>query len=1210
MPFKTPPARALVPAALTLAVLLCLALGLVPVTRSSSRAPQGPPDAQFGQAAASEVRKVALVTKDILVHPATQTLYASLPGNAGPAGNSVAPIDPATGAVGTPVHVGSEPNILAFSGDGQHLYVGLDGESAVRRFDLATQTAGLRVPLGTGDGGVLVYAEDIEVMPGASGTIAVARRAFPANGNSHQGVVIFDGDVPRPVMSDRTRSNNSIEFAPSGTTLYGYDKQTSDSVLRRLTVNASGVTIDQSPGVNLGVYGDFEVSNGFIYHSSGRVVNTSTFALAGQYAGMGVNVYYPARAVAVDEPNNRVYFITNNFRGSPEQPYSVTIWAYEKDTFQPAGTLVVSGVGERVSSIVRWGNRGLAFRDDENVYLVRTDLVPGTEPVGTPTPTPTPTPGPGDPTPTATPTPTPTATPSPSPTATPVPTPAPGEFRSLGLTTKDLVVDVNSQTIFASVPPTAGGSQNSVIGFDPATGAVSSSTVVGSSPNKLAISDDGQYVYVALDGESAVRRFETATRTAGLKFSLGGGVASDLSVMPGSPNTVAVSNTHSGVAVYDDAVRRQQLTHSDVGGVEFSNSPGVLYSSASMFNSLAKLIVGSCGVGVVRTSPGLGVGRMRYDNGRIYTSSGYVIDPEAGTLVGTFDVPSVPGAFVGPTFTTDSKAGRIYLVYSDGTSLRLRVFDMKTLVVVGELKLPGVTGQPTSLVRWGADGLAFRTDELVYVLQNPLVAAPANAPPFVPAPPAAVENFTVRGRITNFSNPIPGVPVNYSGARNGTTQTGADGWFYVADVPLCAPLTVTPARPYWVFTPSSVTITNPYREVPGFTAVHQTTGFAVTQTTASEGQHRVFLPVVRSLAPPYGAATLSYTVTPGTASERNDYTGTSGTFQFDPGVAQAPIEVLLTDDVFVEGPETFTVTLGNVQGMEAELVNNVITVTINDNDTAPPTTSPLQDHVFFVRRHYQDFLGRDPIGDPVGGNFWVNELAGCNAENKPAQVAACLAVKRVNVSAAFFLSIEFQQTGYLVQRLYAASFPASAARPRGLPRFNEFMRDTREVGRGIVVGQFQWEQKLEMNKQAFALKWVSRAEFLAEHPEGQSAGDYVDSLFANAGAQPTAAERAAAVTAYGAGDAQGRAAALRSVAESKSVFDRQFNRAFVLMQYFGYLRRDPDAAPDTDFSGYQFWLSKLEEFGGHYIEAEMVKAFITSLEYQQRFGPANFDLSQ
>jgi hypothetical protein len=56
------------------------------------------------------------------------------------------------------------------------------------------------------------------------------------------------------------------------------------------------------------------------------------------------------------------------------------------------------------------------------------------------------------------------------------------------------------------------------------------------------------------------------------------------------------------------------------------------------------------------------------------------------------------------------------------------------------------------------------------------------------------------------------------------------------------------------------------------------------------------------------------------------------------------------------------------------------------------------------------------------------------------------------------------------------------------------------------------------------------------------------------------------------------------------------------MQYFGYLRRDPDAAPDADFSGYNFWLSKLDQFGGNYVNAEMVKAFLSSIEYRRRFA--------
>ena len=82
-----------------------------------------------------------------------------------------------------------------------------------------------------------------------------------------------------------------------------------------------------------------------------------------------------------------------------------------------------------------------------------------------------------------------------------------------------------------------------------------------------------------------------------------------------------------------------------------------------------------------------------------------------------------------------------------------------------------------------------------------------------------------------------------------------------------------------------------------------------------------------------------------------------------------------------------------------------------------------------------------------------------------------------------------------------------------------------------------------------------------------------------------------------------RAQALRQISEDQDLYNAEFNRAFVLIQYFGYLRRDPNSGPDTDYTGYDFWLTKLNQFNGNFVSAEMVKAFITSTEYRQRFGP-------
>jgi hypothetical protein len=167
------------------------------------------------------------------------------------------------------------------------------------------------------------------------------------------------------------------------------------------------------------------------------------------------------------------------------------------------------------------------------------------------------------------------------------------------------------------------------------------------------------------------------------------------------------------------------------------------------------------------------------------------------------------------------------------------------------------------------------------------------------------------------------------------------------------------------------------------------------------------------------------------------------------------------------------------------------------------------------------------------------------------------------------------------------------------------MTDGQRVSRNVVVGLGAWQAQLETNKAAFFQGWVQRPEFLARYPVGMSPGDFAAALNANAGLVLTQAEFDSLVNMLTNNNTTfGRAAAVRLVAENGEFSRREFNCAFVLMQYFGYLRRNPDDAPEPnrDFSGYRFWLSKLEEFQGNYVSAEMVKAFISSDEYRKRFG--------
>jgi hypothetical protein len=118
-----------------------------------------------------------------------------------------------------------------------------------------------------------------------------------------------------------------------------------------------------------------------------------------------------------------------------------------------------------------------------------------------------------------------------------------------------------------------------------------------------------------------------------------------------------------------------------------------------------------------------------------------------------------------------------------------------------------------------------------------------------------------------------------------------------------------------------------------------------------------------------------------------------------------------------------------------------------------------------------------------------------------------------------------------------------------------------------------------------------------------TAQQFVDKLDTNAGNVLSSSEKSTLVGVLGAtpADATKRASVLRSVAENANLTQRDFNKAFVLMQYFGYLRRDPDAAPDGNFNGYNFWLTKLNQFNGDFVQAEMVRAFIVSGEYLNRF---------
>jgi hypothetical protein len=357
-----------------------------------------------------------------------------------------------------------------------------------------------------------------------------------------------------------------------------------------------------------------------------------------------------------------------------------------------------------------------------------------------------------------------------------------------------------------------------------------------------------------------------------------------------------------------------------------------------------------------------------------------------------------------------------------------------------------------------------------------------------------------------------------------------------------------------------------------------------------EGQGSALLTVTRS-GSTAGSAAVDYLSFDDSAHQSSKFILATGSVSFAPGETSKAIKVLIIDNALVDGNQTLYLNLTDSSGAGLNSPGRTA-LTIIDNDTTPPTSNPLdnRDGIFYAREHYYDFLNREP--DDSGLAFWAGNISVCGTDQ------GCLEVKRINVSAAFFLSIEFQETGYLVYRFYNAALN----RPNGLLRYQEFIRDTQTIGRGVVVNSPGWEALLEANKVAYANAFAARSEFTALYPTTMTPTQYVDALYAHALIVPGAAERQAAIDEFN-NPTGARGRALRRVVENQTLYTRELNRAFVLAQYFGYLRRNPNDLPDSNYDGFNFWLGKLNQFNGNFINAEMVKAFISSTEYRSRFGP-------
>lgn len=311
-----------------------------------------------------QVNTLNLTANDLVYDSATNKIYASIPSANGSNGNSIGVINPNTYLLENTIFIGSEPTILAISDNGQYIYSGFSGSSTVRRFDVVSQTAGLQFSLGSDSSTGSYYAEDIEVMPSQPTTIAISRKN---NGFSprHEGVVIYDNNVMRPTTTPDHTGSNRIEFT-SQNSLIGYNNETTEFGIRRLSVNSSGVSnVSVTQNVLSNFYLDFIYKDNFMYSFDGKVVDVTTAPFViGQFSNATGPVVY-------DSYYNRVCFASYDFSGN------ITFKRFNPNTFLLYDSLPISQAFGSVKNIITCGNGCYAFNTTDNKVIIIKDSTLG-----------------------------------------------------------------------------------------------------------------------------------------------------------------------------------------------------------------------------------------------------------------------------------------------------------------------------------------------------------------------------------------------------------------------------------------------------------------------------------------------------------------------------------------------------------------------------------------------------------------------------------------------------------------------------------------------------------------------------------------------------------------------------------------------------------------------------------------------------------------
>ncbi len=336
--------------------------------------------------------------------------------------------------------------------------------------------------------------------------------------------------------------------------------------------------------------------------------------------------------------------------------------------------------------------------------------------------------------------------------------PVPPGVRFVDLKANDVVWDPYQRKIYVAVPSLSAVNPNTVTVLDPYTGELGASAFVGSEPSRLALSDDGQRLYVALKGASSVERLTLPDLVPDLSIELGRDptygayYAGDVQVAPGAPSTIAVSlvttgssSYSGGLVVYDDGTPRptraaSALSSYPYDSLQWGTAASALYAvNPTYYYDLYTFQVDASGVVLQNTYRNAfsTTGGIRFDagNGLVYGDDGRVVDPATGSLVGTY--PSSSTYAYQRRVVPDSSLGSVWFASSDGyygsNQIAISAYDLAGFHPTASTTLKYVTAPPRRPIRWGTDGLAVLNADAVVLLNGALVLPVATAPNPAPA---------------------------------------------------------------------------------------------------------------------------------------------------------------------------------------------------------------------------------------------------------------------------------------------------------------------------------------------------------------------------------------------------------------------------------------------------------------------------------------------